>query len=237
MTILSANNWGRALKLAATPILLASLAACAATPFRSDVTRFQSQLPAPTGETFAVVSEDPALRGGLEFSQYADYVTEEMQRLGYTPVADPEDATLIVRFDYGIDDGRTVLRRTGFTDPWNSWGRYRAFAPHYRPVRLRSGRIAYVPVRPWGYGFHDPFWGRDDVASTTVYTSEIELKIDDGETGERLFEGRAEAASTSKRLQYLVPNLVEAMFTDFPGNSGETVRISVKPEDMPVKRR
>ena len=44
------------------------------------------------------------------------------------------------------------------------------------------------------------------------------------------FEGKAEAVSTSNHLQYLVPNLVEAMFTGFPGNSGETVRISVAPE-------
>jgi len=29
-----------------------------------------------------------------------------------------------------------------------------------------------------------------------------------------------------------VPNLVDAMFTGFPGNSGETVRISIKPEDQ-----
>jgi hypothetical protein len=28
----------------------------------------------------------------------------------------------------------------------------------------------------------------------------------------------------------LVPNLVEAMFTGFPGNSGETVRITVDEE-------
>jgi hypothetical protein len=33
-----------------------------------------------------------------------------------------------------------------------------------------------------------------------------------------------------------VPNLVEAMFTDFPGNSGDTVRISIAPEKQPVKR-
>lgn len=235
MTMLSADKWGRALKLAATPILLASLAACAATPFRSDVTRFESQLPAPQGETFVVVSDDPALAGGLEFSQYADFVSDQMQRLGYTPAASADDATLVVRFGYGLDDGRTVVRRTGFRDPyWDPWHRA---GPRYRAVRLRSGRIAYVPTRRWGYGWRDPFWGRDDVVSTTVYTSDIELKIDDGETGERLFEGRAEAASQSKRLQYLVPNLVEAMFTDFPGNSGETVRISVRPEDMPVKKR
>ena len=33
-----------------------------------------------------------------------------------------------------------------------------------------------------------------------------------------------------KQRHDLVPNLVEAMFTGFPGNSGETVRISVAPE-------
>ena len=73
-------------------------------------------------------------------------------------------------------------------------------------------------------------YGRD-IDSYTVYTSGIEMKIDDARSGQRLFEGKAQAASTSNRLQYLVPNLVEAMFTDFPGNSGETVRISIAPED------
>src|SRR3546814_14042262 len=47
---------------------------------------------------------------------------------------------------------------------------------------------------------------------------------------------RSQAVSTSNRLQYLVPNLVDAMFTGFPGNTGETVRISIKPEDQKVKK-
>ena len=62
------------------------------------------------------------------------------------------------------------------------------------------------------------------------------MKIDNTATGQRLFEGKAQAVSTSDRLQYLVPNLVEAMFTDFPGNSGETLRISIKPEETKVRR-
>jgi hypothetical protein len=33
-----------------------------------------------------------------------------------------------------------------------------------------------------------------------------------------------------------VPNLVEAMFTDFPGHNGETLRISVAPEKKTVKQ-
>ena len=222
------NNWGRAIRLAAVPLLLAGLAACA-TPFKADVSRFQSQLPAPQGQTFAVVADDPALAGGLEFAQYADYVEAEMARLGYSQAAH-EDATLLVRFDYGVDNGRERVRSTPgyrdpFYDPWYGFSR--------RPVYVRTPhvyRVAYVPARSWGYGFYDPWFGGRDVRSYTVYTSGIDLKIDRAADGTRLFEGKAEAVSTSNRLQYLVPNLVDAMFTDFPGNSGETVRISIKPE-------
>lgn len=229
---------GRGVKIVAAGLLLAGLAACA-TPFRADVSRFESQLPAPQGQSFAVVAEDPALAGGLEFALYADYVEAQMAQLGYTQAASPESATLLVRFDYGVDDGRERVRsRAGgfgdpFYDPWYS----------YRPVVFRdragNAHVAYLPSRQWGYGWNDSFFGNGygrDVESYTIYTSGVALKIDNAATGERLFEGQAEAVSTSNRLQYLVPNLVEAMFTDFPGNSGETVRISVAPEDQPVRR-
>jgi hypothetical protein len=229
---------GRGLKLAAAGVMLAGLAACA-TPFRADVSRFQSQLPAPQGQSFAVVAEDPELAGGLEFALYADYVEAQMAQLGYAQADSAENATLLVRFDYGVDDGRERVRSrmTGFSDPFYSpW-----FA--YQPVVFRdrrgNARVAYLPNRHWGYGWNDSFFGNGygrDVESYTVFTSGVAVKIDYADTGERLFEGQAEAVSTSNRLQYLVPNLVEAMFTDFPGNSGETVRISVAPEDQPVQR-
>ena len=47
--------------------------------------------------------------------------------------------------------------------------------------------------------------------------------------GQSLFEGTAKARSRTDNLQLLVPNLVEAMFTGFPGRSGERVRITVPP--------
>lgn len=222
------HSVARAAKLASVPLLLASLAACA-TPFRADVSRFQAQLPAPQGQTFAVVADDPALAGGLEFSLYANEVAEEMTRLGYTPATSPETANLLVRFDYGVDNGRTRIRTTpGFRDPfWSPWY-------GYSPYRARLAYRGFYG--PWAYGFHDPFFSGREIRSDTVYTSGIDLKIDRAATGERLFEGRAEAVSTSDRLQYLVPNLVDAMFTDFPGNSGETVRISIAPEKTTVRR-
>ncbi len=222
-------RYGRNAKLAAIPLLLAGLVACA-TPFKADVSRFQSQLPAPAGQTFAVVADDPKLAGGLEFALYADEVEEEMTRLGYTE-STPETANLLVRFDYGIDQGRERVRSTGF-------GRYDPFYSPWYGYSSRSlyrSRLGYGG--PWGFGYYDPFFSRgSDITSYTVYTSGVDLKIDRTADGERLFEGKAEAISTSNRLQYLVPNLVEAMFTDFPGNSGETVRISIAPEKTTVRQ-
>ena len=39
------------------------------------------------------------------------------------------------------------------------------------------------------------------------------------------------AAVSGNDLTQIVPNLVEAMFTNFPGNSGERVRITVAPPE------
>lgn len=230
--MMTVSKLQRGLKLALVPLAVLALGACAASPFRADVSRFASQLPAPQGQSFAVVADDPALAGGLEFTQYARYVEDNMARLGYAR-STPDQATLLVRFDYGVDRGREKVVSTGYRNsfmaPWVS----------YRPVIYRTpngNRIGYAPYQSWGYGYYDPFFGGNDVSSYTVYTSGIDMKIDRRVDGVRLFEGKAEALSTSNRLQYLVPNLVEAMFTDFPGNSGETVRISIKPEDQPVVR-
>lgn len=241
--MLSFTQIARGAKLALAPIALAGLAACT-TGFNADVSRFQSQLPAPQGQTFTVVADDPQLAGGLEFSRYAQYVADNMAAIGYRPVNSTQAADLIVRFDYGVDRGRERVQSTGssfgYRDPfYSSWYDYRPVV--YRtPYGNRVGYVrSYSPFgSPWGYGWNDSFFGGGrDVYSYTVYTSGIEVKIDDARSGQRLFEGKAEAASTSNRLQYLVPNLVQAMFTDFPGNSGDTVRISVAPENMPAQRR
>lgn len=217
-------TWGRALRLAAIPLVLASLSACA-TGFNANVKRFQSQLPAPAGQSFAVVPEDPALAGGLEFAQYARLVESQMARLGYMPT-DPDHATMLVHFDYGVDKGRERIRSTGFArDPfWGPWYGAQPYGYYGRPYRLS-------PYGGWGFGWYDP-WFDNGVESETIYTSGISLKIDRKADSVRLFEGKAEAVSTSNRLQYLVPNLIEAMFTDFPGQSGDTVRITVAPEKM-----
>ncbi len=226
------------LALLAVPLALA-LSACA-TNFKANVSRFQAELPAPAGQTFAVVAQDARDQGGLEFSQYASLVAARMQRLGYVPGA-PENADLIVKFYYGVDQGRDRIRSTGFGDPfWGGWGGPFGYGgPGFYGRGFYGRGFGYGGLwgggfGPWGgFGGYGGPWGGggfNSVDVVTIFTSGIDLKIDRRADGKRLFEGKAEAASSSNRLPYLVPNLVEAMFTGFPGNNGETVRISIAPE-------
>jgi len=222
MTMNPTGTMGR-LRVAAVAVMLLALAACTNT-FRADVSRFQSQLPAPAGQTVAVVADDPQLAGGIEFGQYARLVEAQLVKQGYTPIADPATAELIVRFDYGVDKGRERVRSTGFSG-YGGWGPWYGYGPRWGGYGRFGGWGG-----PWRYGWYDPFFDNGGVESYTIYTSGVSLKIDRRADNARLFEGKAEAVSTSRSLQYLVPNLVEAMFTNFPGNSGETVRITVAPE-------
>lgn len=203
-------------RIAAPAAALLLLAGCA-TSFKADVARFQ-QMPAPQGQTFAVVADDPALSGGLEFQQYADLVARELSQDGYVRADNPASANLVVRLDYDVDNGRERIRSTGFSDPF--WGPHWGYGPYW-------GRRAYM------YGYYDPFLfgpGYSNIDSYTVYTSTLRMRIDRAADGRRLFEGTAKAQSLSNNLTYLVPNLVQAMFTNFPGSSGETVRVTIAPE-------
>ena len=215
-------------KTAVAALALGALSACATPGFRADVSRFQ-QMPAPQGQTFAVVSTAGEGQDGLEFQHYAAIVASELTRLGYVPAATAEAAEFRVSLRYGVDNGRErIVRDPGFHDPF--WGPGWGYSGFYgRPMIIRTPRgYAWVP------GFYDPFlfgpgWSRFNERSYTVYTSHLDLMITRNETGEPLFEGQAQAVSRDNDLTRLVPNLTAALFTGFPGNNGETVRITLPP--------
>jgi Domain of unknown function (DUF4136) len=209
--------------LLAPALALMMLGGCAS-GFNANVSRFQ-QLPPVQGQSFTVVADDPRLAGSLEFAHYASLVAQKLGAQGYSPSADPASAALIVRLRYDVDKGKEKTVTTGYADPYfggpfgyGGWG-HRGWGGYY-------GR-SYYP------GYYDPFLFGGSAYSTveqyTVFTSKLELRIDRND-GTRMFEGTATAQSLSDKLTYLVPNLIDAMFTGFPGNSGESIQITVPPE-------
>jgi hypothetical protein len=199
------------------------LSACA-TGFPAKVSRYQA-MPAPQGQSFYVVpGMGEAHRGGLEFQRYANMVTNAMVAQGYQPASSAQAATMIVQLGYGVDKGRTRIVEDPFAysgplgpsyySPWGYYGRYRS---------------------PFYYGWNDPFWYSPfgysgSIRSYTEYRSQLDIDIRRRADNASLFEGKAVARSTNDNLGVLVPNLITAMFTGFPGRSGEVVRITVPPE-------
>jgi hypothetical protein len=210
------KNLAKKIAVVALPLALLTVGGCA-TPFRADVARFQS-MPAPQGQTFYVEAADPRNRGGLEFSQYAGLVSQRLAAQGYQPAASRSAANLIVMLDYGVDSGKEkIVSRPGY-------GGGMGFGRFGRPWGYRSS---------FYYGWHDPFWydpwSYPEIDSYTYYTSHLDMTINRAGDGQRLFEGKARARSRTDSLPQIVPNLVEAMFTNFPGRSGEEVKITIPP--------
>ena len=198
------------------------LAGCA-TGFPAQVSRYQA-MPAPQGQSFVVVPMDARDAGGLEFSRYAAMVSQAMQAQGYVPAASVNGATMIVRVGYGVDEGTTQYERDPFG--YGAANRYGGYGYFGRPYYSRWGY--YGARSPFYYGWDDPFFG-GGLNSYTVYKSYLDLDIRRKADNAALFEGHAKARSQTDNLGTLVPNLVEAMFTGFPGRSGETVKITVPP--------
>jgi len=200
-------------KLATVAFLGASalgLSACANT-LHTEVSRYQA-MPAPQGQTFFVVpGEGMAANGGLEFQRYAGIVGQQLQARGYGPASAPQSASMIVHLGYGVDTGQVRTESYGY-------------APYYGGFYSRYGFRS-----PFYYGWDDPFgYGYGgQIDSYVEYHGQIDLHIRSAGNNQPLFDGRAQARSYTNRLDVLVPSLVEALFTGFPGRSGEVVKITV----------
>ncbi len=217
-------SFSKKLLMLAAPAALLALSACA-TGLPTQVKRFQA-LPAPSGQTFWIQAADLRDQGGLEFSRYAELVRRHLAEQGYVPAPTAQSAAFIVSLDYGVDNGQArVVSRPGYG---GYGGLGYGFGFRHRPFYSRFGYFGGFHS-PFYYGWDDPFWGGGGVDSYTVYTSFLDLDIKRAADGQSLFEGTAKARSRTDDLRVLVPNLVEAMFTGFPGNSGEVVRITVPP--------
>jgi hypothetical protein len=204
-----------------------ALSACAES-INTTVSRYQA-MPAPQGQTFYVVpGGGMAHNGGLEFQRYAELVAQQLQARGYAPSTNPQSANMIVQFGYGMDKGQVR-----YTDYGPSYG---GFYGSYWGSPFYRSRFGWGGSYYWGW--NDPFWyggygGFGGIDSYIEYHSQIDLHIRQAGTNAPLFDGRAQARSYTERLDVVIPSLVDAMFTGFPGRNGETVKITIPPRQQP----
>ena len=196
--------------------LLAVLAGCAIGPqyVRTEVTSYNewSTLPADRTYTFARTLE---LRSSLELKTFEEIVRDELAIQGFRLVPDPAQAALIVTLKPSVTGTRVRVR-----DPW-------PVDPFWSPYGFYGRR---------GFGWYDrygsPFYDFNDF-TVDVFHRRLEMDIDSRTTvGKRYYEGRVETSSQAESMKAVIPYMVRALFTDFPGNNGQTRRV-----DIPVDHR
>lgn len=194
----------------ATALLL--LANCAQF-LRSDVVSFHEG-PLPQGETIRVEALDPVKGRSLEFRSYAGMIGAELGKLGYTLVEDPQaSVTLIAEVDYSVDMGPTDVR-------------IERRAPPYVRYHFYYGRI------------YDPFYfGMGNTWTQEVYSAPSFLRnlnmniVRNDAARTRLFEGRVRSSGHQGELARVMPYLVTALFTNFPGESGVTKVVTIEMDE------
>ena len=178
------------------------LGACAG-QVTSEVTRFH-QDSQPLGETIAVVPSAASKQGSLEFASYARLVAVKLSKIGYRVVDANANPDLLAKMDYAVGPAETKIK---------SWPRNFV---HYR--------FHYGYYYPYYYG---GFWDEPEIYSYTVYPRALDLAIVRS-NGESIFEGHVKSIGLEQNINQVMPYLVEAMFNNYPGESGVTKVVTIQ---------
>ncbi len=199
--------------------VLALLGACATGPqvVRTEVTSFDAWSTLPADRSY-VFSRTLEYQDSLEMQSYEDMVRDELAQRGFALATDPSGAALIVTLRPSVMSTQVRVREP-YADPF--WGGpWRGWGP--RPGFGWGGW--YGPMPYWGVGTLDD-------QTFEIYRRRLEIDIDSKAiAGKRYYEGRVENTGDSAALPKVMPYLIRALFTDFPGNSGQTRRIDVPRE-------
>lgn len=182
-------------------VLLAMLSGCAL--LRSEVAVFH-HLPEDLSGTTYVMIPFKEQEGRLQHKAYEEVVRQELNAKGFRETT-LDQAQIVVFFAYGIDTGRRVVLSY--------------------PIIGQTGVEADggPDSSPW------PTYGVVGTRKTaeTQYTRVLRLDIVDKQALaegniKKLYEGRVVSSGFSGQLVEVLPEMVKALFEDFPGQSGST---------------
>ena len=199
--------------LLALGLLLAVLQGCA-TRLDATVTSFHQPDLSWQGKRFEIVA-DERQRDSLEFKTYANLVSQALQRNGLVP-AGMSRADVDVKLRYKVEE----LRPLRYSSPVYYGGFY---GPYWGP--------AYWPY-PYGYyGFYGygPYWSMAATETREYRNWQHELKVELAPRGgPSQYEATATAEAGSASLANVMPALVEAIFHDFPGPTGQVRQVEIE---------
>lgn len=203
-------RYSRIALLAATAALLSACTTMPAGPV--EVTRFHQQAAAAKlGQTtiFVETASDADL-GALELAPYKQAVARELAKMGYRETSRDQAAQV----------AQVSLERFVSEPP-----------PKQNPVSVGVGGSTGSYGSGVGLGIGINLGGKK---SAQQVGTQMSVRIRDAASGEALWEGRANfSVGTDSPLaggEANADTMADALFREFPGNSGETVEVKVSPK-------
>jgi hypothetical protein len=188
----------------ASAALLLSLGACAARTPPIEVTRFNLGTPIERGSV-AVRANDGQDQQSLAFRLYAGAVSDELGRVGYVP-GQEETSLYLATVDIATGTRAALATRS--------------------PVSIGIGG-GTGGFRGGGVGLGASF-GLGGRPRDTVVT-ELRVQMTRRSDGTTVWEGRAQGeaqvGTDAADPDVAARRLAAALFSDFPGNNGETVSV------------
>jgi len=209
---------------AALVLALFVVGGCTDPRFVTDVTQFHDWPQRETEHRFVVLARDKAKGETLEFASYARQLVAELAKRGFRQAKNIEQSDIVVLFDYSVDAG------TVESYPVPVYGYY---PDQYRLVHgmTRDGKPFSAHV--YHSGSYEPIGYTQE--TRTIYKRDLIIDIvaakpwRRGKTVKR-YEGRVISVGSEQQLVNIVPRMIEALFTDFPGQSGKTRTIVLSPK-------
>ncbi|MBC7519550.1 MAG: DUF4136 domain-containing protein [Sandarakinorhabdus sp.] len=200
----------RRLSFTALPIAaMLALSACSNTTY-ADVVRFHSNQPITRG-TLAIVPAGASMADSLEFRTHAETVAVQMRRVGYSTGLPLSQVQFVATIDVTQADSQGNVTRPGVTVGGGVGV----------PIGGNASMGANVAV-PVGSSRRNPA-----LRSTT-----LSVQIRSAADRANIWEGRAtkeaNANDAGANAANAVPMLAEALFRDFPGNTGAATRVPLK---------
>lgn len=187
---------------------------------RTNITAFYEDQYSPRG-TISVVASDVEVNNSLEWAAYKKKFETKLADNGYIIEKDPNNARFIALVAYGIDNGETAIVSTPI---------YGQTGGGTTTTTGTAGNVNYTAT-----SYTMPIYGvvGTSTNSQTEYTRAIALDIIDADSlkddlPKKVYEGRAKSTGTCSVIVEVFDEMLEAIFTGFPGENGRNRIIEIK---------
>lgn len=199
------------------------LSGCAGTVQTKKTAFYKSDF-VPSGSVF-VASPDQKVNDSLEFEKYKGIIEGYFSASGFSISENMDDSDFVAFITYGIDSGKEkvgsapIFGQTGGGTTYSSGTVYGS----------GGGYGSYS-----GSSYSMPTYGvvGSSTYSRTIYTRAVSLDIVKTQSlkeniPKKVFELRAKSSGECGIINGVLPEILEAMFKDFPGKNGETTIVDV----------